>query len=43
MAAETRTCVQAVHVNLEDKRAEEYTPPPQPAYVAYSGTGHTLR
>jgi hypothetical protein len=28
-----------VHVNLKDKREEEYSAPPAPAYVAYSGEG----
>lgn len=32
---------QAVHVNLVDKRQEEYQAPPPPSYVAYSGEGKT--
>lgn len=32
---------QPVHVNLVDKRAEDYVPPPGPKYVAYSGEGKT--
>lgn len=32
---------QAVHVNLVDKRQEEYKAPPPPSYVAYSGEGKT--
>lgn len=31
-----------VDVDLEDKRGEEYAPPPKPAYVAYSGEGQSL-
>ena len=31
----------AVHVNLVDKRQEEYQAPPPPPYVAYSGEGKT--
>lgn len=30
---------QAVHVNLVDKRQEEYKAPPAPSYVAFSGEG----
>lgn len=31
-----------VDFGLEDHRDEDYTPPPPPKYVAYSGTGHSL-
>ena len=31
-----------VDVALEDKREEDYVPPPPPKYVAYSGDGHGL-
>ncbi|GAB5037022.1 ubx domain-containing protein [Nannochloropsis oceanica] len=34
---------QAVHVNLKDKRDEEYAAPAAPAYVAYSGEGKSLK
>lgn len=30
-------------VRLEDKRGEDYVPPPPPAYIAFSGTGSSLR
>ncbi len=29
-------------VKLVDKRGQEYTPPPQPSYVAFSGEGQTM-
>eukprot|EP01038_Epipyxis_sp_PR26KG_P006916 gene6916-9469_t len=32
-----------VDIHLMDKRSEIYTPPPPPAYIAFSGTGATLR
>lgn len=31
-----------VDFSLEDHRDEDYTPPPPPKYVAYSGSGHSL-
>lgn len=30
-------------VHLEDRRGEDYVPPPQPAYIAFSGQGSVLR
>jgi hypothetical protein len=30
-------------VQLKDCRSEDFVPPPPPAYVAFSGTGSTLR
>lgn len=30
-----------VSVNLVDKREEDFTPPPPPSYIAYSGEGKT--
>lgn len=33
----------AMDVQLADKRSEDYVAPPPPAYVAFSGTGSTLR
>eukprot|EP00743_Colponemidia_sp_Colp-15_P001678 GILK01001834.1.p1 GENE.GILK01001834.1~~GILK01001834.1.p1 ORF type:complete len:256 (+),score=28.62 GILK01001834.1:32-769(+) len=32
-----------VNLELRDNREREYEPPPPPSYVAYSGTGHSLR
>lgn len=29
-------------VSLSDKTGEKYTPPPPPAYIAFSGTGTSL-
>lgn len=29
-------------VSLNDKTSEKYTPPPPPAYIAFSGAGTTL-
>ena len=31
-----------VNINVEDKRSEDYVAPPKPAYIAFSGEGHTL-
>ncbi len=31
-----------VHISLNDKRGEEYTPPPKPAYTAFSGEGQAM-
>jgi hypothetical protein len=31
-----------IEVHLNDKRSEDFVPPPAPAYVAFSGTGATL-
>ena len=31
-----------VHVNMEDHRHEDYTPPPKPKVQAFSGAGHKL-
>ena len=30
-------------IEMVDKRAEEYVPPPPPAYIAFSGGGRSLR
>lgn len=32
-----------VDVHLDDKRGEDYVPPPPPAYIAFSGQGVSLR
>lgn len=32
-----------LEVALDDKRGEMYSAPPPPAYIAFSGTGTTLR
>jgi UBX domain-containing protein 1 len=31
-----------VNISVDDKRGEDFVPPPKPAYVAFSGEGHRL-